>query len=61
MSVRLYFHVEQFCFYFVLNMKVAKIRSLKNWRINKCGTTLAHLAAVNESKVQVLKKAHSAI
>jgi len=37
-------------------MEVAKIRNVKNWRINKCGTTLAHPAAVNESKVQVLQK-----
>jgi len=61
MSVRLYFHVEQLCFRFVSNMEVAKIRNFKNWRINKCRATLAHPAAVNESKVQVLKKARNAI
>jgi hypothetical protein len=42
-------------------MAVAKIRTCKNWRINKCGTTLAHPAAVNESKVPVVKKAQNAI
>jgi len=61
MSVRLYFHAEQPCFHFVSNMEVAKIRDFENWRINKCRATLAHLAAVNESKVQVLQKARNAI
>jgi hypothetical protein len=62
MSVRLHFHVEQLCFHFVFsNMEVAKIRNCKNWRFNKRGTTLAHPAAVNESKVQVFKRAHNAI
>ena len=37
------------------------IYDISSLRVNKCGTTLAHPAAVNESKVQGLKKAHKAI